>query len=367
MCLALCVVATPAFAQSVANEVSEDSTRFPTASDAVHSFQPVHADMDAPATLALSNDSRIGSDDLLNITVFEAPEMNTTVRVSTGGDISLQLLGPIHAAGMTPSELETVLQGLLRRTYMKNPHVGVFVQELQSHPVTVLGAVKMPGVFQIRGTKTLLEVLSMAQGLAEDAGDTVSITHDAGQMDPGNINEPDLRQSNTSETPGSHPLPVKNDGAPIQAQDRNPGIQNVNLKKLLESSDPAFNVRIRPGDVIKVSQAGIVYVVGEVNKPGGFVLLNNESISVLQAIALAQGTTHTSAISQARIIRMDPVSGKQIEIPMNLGKIFSGKRPDAMLQPKDIVFVPNSAAKSVMYRGSAAAIQTAAGVAIYKW
>ena len=85
------------------------------------------------------------------------------------------------------------------------------------------------------------------------------------------------------------------------------------------------------------------------------------------ALALAQGTTHTSAISQTRIIRTDPLTGKRTEIPMNLGKIVSGKRPDAMLQPKDIVFVPNSAAKTVFYRGSAAALQTAAGVAIYKW
>ncbi len=108
-------------------------------------------------------------------------------------------------------------------------------------------------------------------------------------------------------------------------------------------------------------------MVGEVNKPGGFVLQNNESISVLQALALAQGTTHTSAISQARIIRTDSATGKQLEIPANLGKIFSGKKPDVRLYPSDIVFVPNSAAKSVFYRGSAAALQTAAGVAIYKW
>jgi polysaccharide export outer membrane protein len=108
-------------------------------------------------------------------------------------------------------------------------------------------------------------------------------------------------------------------------------------------------------------------VVGEVNKPGGFVLQNNESISILQAIALAQGTTHTSATGETRIIRTDATSGKRIEIPVNLGKIFSGKRADILLESKDVVFVPNSAAKSMLYRGSEAALQTAAGVAIYKW
>jgi polysaccharide export outer membrane protein len=136
---------------------------------------------------------------------------------------------------------------------------------------------------------------------------------------------------------------------------------------LVESADSALNVPVRPGDIVKVPRAGIVYVVGEVQKPGGFVLQNNENISVLQALALAEGPTHTSAISRARIIRTDPSTGDRTEIPMNLGKILSGKKPDAFLQPKDIVFVPNSAAKSVFYRGSEAALQTATGVAIYRW
>ncbi len=149
--------------------------------------------------------------------------------------------------------------------------------------------------------------------------------------------------------------------------EENGEIEEINLKKLLESADSTLNVPVRPGDIVKVARAGIVYVVGEVQKPGGFVLQNNENISVLQALALAEGPTHTSAISRARIIRSDPATGKRTEIPMNLGKIFSGRKPDTFLQPKDIVFVPNSAAKSVLYRGSQAALQTATGAAIYRW
>lgn len=291
-----------------------------------------------------ASESRIGPDDLLNISVFEAPEMNSTVRVSASGEISLQLLGAVHAAGLTPKELESVLQALLRRTYMKDPHVSVFVQELQSHPISVVGAVKMPGVFQIRGTKTVIEVLSMAQGLADDAGDTVLVMRGAEYSQTGNSN-------------ASQPT----------AREKNGEIEEIDLKKLLDSADSALNAPVRPGDIVKVPRAGIVYVVGEVQKPGGFVLQNNENISLLQALALAEGPTHTSAISRTRIIRTDPASGKRTEIPMNLGKIFSGKAPDTYLQAKDIVFVPNSAAKSVLYRGSQAAVQTAAGVAIYKW
>jgi polysaccharide export outer membrane protein len=337
-----------------------------TSTEAANLFQPAHADVVAPPSALALPDSRIGPDDLLSIAVFEAPEMNTVLRVSASGDISMQLLGEVHAAGLTPSELQSVLQGLLRRTYMRDPHVGVFIQELQSHAVSVVGAVKMPGVFQIRGPKSLLEILSMAQGLGDDAGDTVSIVrgYEASNSDPRDANLKAGGHSGTGQT--QEPL-VKNAGTGISFPDQNSKIENINLKTLLESSDSRSNVLVHPGDVVKVSRAGIVYVVGEVNKPGGFVLQNNESISILQALALAQGTTHTSAIHETRIIRTDLATGKRTEISVNLGKIFSGKRPDILLEPKDVVFVPNSATKTVLFRGSETALQTAAGVAIYKW
>jgi polysaccharide export outer membrane protein len=337
-------IAAPAFAQSLPNRSSQSSPRLQTSTDINQRLQHANETLAGTTIESQASESRIGPDDLLNITIFEAPEMNSTVRVSASGEISLPLLGAVHAAGLTPRELESVLQGVLRRTYMKDPHVGVFVQELQSHPISVVGAVKMPGVFQIRGTKTVIEILSMAQGLADDAGDTVLILHGAEYTEPGSSN-----------------------GSQLTALEKNGEIEEINLKKLLDSADSALNVPIRPGDIVKVPRAGIVYVVGEVQKPGGFVLQNNENISVLQALALAEGPTHTSAISRTRIIRTDPATGKRTEIPMNVGKIFSGKAPDTFLQPKDIVFVPNSAAKSIVYRGSEAALQTAAGVAIYKW
>ena len=342
--LAFCLIAASAVAQSVPKSSSQSSTQVQTAAEINQRLQQANEKLAGATVESETSESRIGPEDLLNISVFEAPEINSTVRVSANGEISLQLLGAVHAAGLTPKELESALQGLLRRTYMKNPHVGVFVQELQSHPVSVVGAVKMPGVFQIRGTKTVIEVLSMAQGLADDAGDTVLIMRGA--------EYPKLGSSNASQP---------------TSQEKNGEIEEINLKKLLDSADSAWNAPVRPGDIVKVPRAGIVYVVGEVQKPGGFVLQNNENISVLQALALAEGPTHTSEISRTRIIRTDPASGKRTEIPMDLGKIFSGKAPDMFLQPKDIVFVPNSAAKSILYRGSAAAMQTAAGVAIYKW
>ncbi|MGH9896926.1 MAG: polysaccharide biosynthesis/export family protein, partial [bacterium] len=130
--------------------------------------------------------------------MFEAPELNRSVRVSASGEISLPLLGAVKAAGLTPRGLESVLEELLRRTYMKDPHVGVYVREMESHSVSVFGAVQKPGVFQVRSTKTLLEVLSLAQGLAEDAGDTVIV-----------MRAPSSRSASPSsaEPPGDVPQP----------------------------------------------------------------------------------------------------------------------------------------------------------------
>jgi polysaccharide export outer membrane protein len=207
----------------------------------------------------------------------------------------------------------------------------------------------------------------LAQGLADDAGNEVVIMHGAEYTELGSsVSDDSTPPGNATTVPYKEAFPNANEASPAPSGSRAEVVE-INLKKLLESADSALNVTVRPGDIVKVPRAGIVYVVGEVTKPGGFVLQNNENISVLQALALAQGTTHTSEISRARIIRTDPATGKQTEMPLDLGKILSGKKPDSLLQPKDIVFVPNSAAKSVFYRGSEAALQTAAGIAIYRW
>jgi polysaccharide export outer membrane protein len=276
----------------------------------------------------------IGPEDLLEITVFEAAEMSRTVRVAAGGEITLPLVGPVRAAGLTPRALESVIEELLRRTYLKDPHAGVFVREMQSHPVSVFGAVKRPGVYQLRGEKTLIEVLALAEGLAEDAGDTVVVEHGA--------------------TYGRAGL------EPPRAE-----TVEVSLKNLLTSSDTRSNVRVRPGDIVKVTRAGIVYVIGEVKKPGGFMLRTNENISVLQALALAEGLTRTSAKSQTRIIRTNPETGAREEVRVRLGDILSGHAPDLVLRARDIVYVPNSSLKSALMRGSEAAISIVSGALIY--
>jgi len=335
-----------------------------------------------PSSESRASEYRIGPEDLLDISVFEAPELNRSLRATSSGEISLPLLGMVRAAGLTPRQLESVLEELLRRTYMKDPHVGVFVHEMQSHAVSVFGAVSKPGVFQVRGTKTVIEILSMAEGLAPDAGDTVMVMRNAGL--PGNAQ---LNEANETEPPGAAPVDRETSdsargeqssttaasaSSTTPAPSTSPGPPHgastvtINLKALLESGDPSINVPVFPGDVVTVTRAGLVYVVGEVKKPGGFALKSNENISVLQALALAEGLTRTSKKSQARIIRTEAASGQQTEIAVHLGKILAGKAQDLMLRPKDILFVPNSTARSALGRGAEAAVSIVGGVIIYR-
>jgi polysaccharide biosynthesis/export protein len=303
----------------------------------------VHSVLSKPQNKPSPDDYRIGPDDLLQITVLDAPDLTGPARVAGDGEISFPLLGTIKAGGLTPRELELVLQALLRRTYMKDPQVTVTVTEMQSHSVSVLGAVKQPGVFQIRGTKTLLEMLSMAQGLAPDAGDAVLVMRGAGEDNGSNALPGAGVKSNsvanavavTPSSASSRSSASAGDGKTIV----------ISLKRLLDSGDPQYNVAIYPGDIIKVKAAGIVYVVGDVNRPGGFPVPNNEHITVLQAIALGQGIAPDADESKARIIRVAE-NGQKIELPIRLNKILSGKAPDPAMQAKDILFIPKNGSKA---------------------
>jgi polysaccharide export outer membrane protein len=272
---------------------------------------------------------------------------------------------------LTPRQLELVLQELLHRNYMTEPHVTVFVRDMQSHPVSVLGAVRKPGVFQIRGAKTLLEVLSLAEGLSDDSGETVIILRGAGlSSESGSIPDESAPASQPEPAPSAPSIAAEAD-ASVSAPGRNPqssqNVIQINLKDLLDSADPNSNPLVYPGDIVKVTRAGIVYVVGEVRKPGGFTLKSNERMSVLQAIALSEGLTTAAAKSSVRIIRTDKQSGERNETPINLGKIMTGSAPDPMLEPRDIVFVPNSVVKTAFSRGAEAAAQTLIGIAIFHW
>jgi polysaccharide export outer membrane protein len=256
---------------------------------------------------------------------------------------------------MSARELENALATRLRE-FLKDPHVSVMVTAIESHPISVLGEVNKPGVFQVRGSKTLLEMLSLAQGLAPDAGDEVLVMRDAG-----------FNRGEGSAPNGYDPVAIggkESAGAEVDAKSY-PNTVSVNLRHLLNSRDPKFNVPVYAGDIVKVTRAGIVYVVGAVKKPGGFTVKGNEQITLLKAIALAEGLTNTSSKGHTRIIRTEESSGKRSEIPIDMGKILDGKAPDMNLQAADIVFVPNSAGKTALYKGTDAVIATASGLAIW--
>lgn len=333
-----------------------------------------------------TGDYRIGPQDLLDINIFEAPELNRTVRVSENGEVSLPLLGGIHVVRLTARELENTLAAKLRE-FLKDPHVSVMVTAIESHPVSVIGEVNKPGVFQVRGSKTLLEMLSMAQGLAPDAGDEVLVMRNAG-YNRGQDSSAQTTPERSGETGSKDTDGIKSGTGPDDSG-KNGALKNnattstagtndvgnargqqgdtlaINLRHLLNSRDPGLNVPIYAGDIVKVTRAGIVYVVGAVKKPGGFTVKGNEQMSLLKAIALAEGLSSTSSKGHTRIIRTDEGSGKRSEIPVELGKILDGKAPDMNLQAADIVFVPNSTGKTVLFRSTDAIVNTASGVAIF--
>ncbi|MGB9508197.1 MAG: polysaccharide biosynthesis/export family protein [Candidatus Acidiferrum sp.] len=315
-------------------------------------------------------DYEIGPEDLLDISVLEAPDLNRTVRVSDDGTISLALLGAVPAAGLSTRELQAELEDRLRHSYMVDPQVSVFVQDMRSHPVSVFGSVQKPGVYQIRRAKTLVEVLSMAQGLADDAGDTIIIMRhpsDTGNPAMGALVSNDPPHPST----GSEPNFSGSDSS-SSATEPSSSTESVsiNLKDVLDSTNSRGNVLVYTGDVVKVSRAGIVYVVGQVNKPGGFVLKTNENISVLQAVALAEGMTPNSKGKAARIFVAEGSNGSRREVAINLDKIMEGKEPAPLLKPNDVLFIPNSASKETLRTlqqstfGIAGAL---GGAAIYRW
>lgn len=285
----------------------------------------------------------IGAEDLITVRVLEIEEFNTqnlgAIRVDPQGNIRLPLVGRMHVAGLSVEQLEAKVAGDLA-SVMNNPEVTVTVTQFGSRPVSVLGAVRNPGVHQISGHKTLFEVLSLAGGLSPDAGNAIKITR---RMDAG-------------------PLPL----AGVTRDSRGEFfVGALNVRSVMEARDPGVNIEVLPNDVITVPKAELVYVIGAVKRPGGFVLNEKEQMSVLQALSLAEGLDHVAAAKSARILRQDDAGSKRNEIPVNVRSILEGSAQDVALHANDILFVPDSKAKSATLRIVEAAIQTGTGVVIW--
>jgi polysaccharide export outer membrane protein len=265
----------------------------------------------------------LAAGDLLKVSVFGAPDSDQEVRVDADGNIALNFIGSVHVAGLTTEQAQTIIaQKLGAGGFFNEPQVSVVAKEYATQGVSVLGEVQKPNVYPLMGSRRLYDVISLAGGTTAKAGQAVTITHRA------------------------HPN---------------------ELHTVLLSNDPArsteSNIEIFPGDTVVVSKAGIVYIVGDVHKPSGVVMDKDTPMTVMQAIAMAEGTNPTAALNSAKLIRMTP-SGPQ-ETRLELKKILAAKAPDIHVQAEDIIFVPSSAAKGAGKRGLEAIIQAATGLAMY--
>ena len=283
----------------------------------------------------------LGPEDELQISGPELEELTTkTVRVDGEGDIQVPLVGRVHVAGLTVQQAEQEVNKRLS-TYIRHPQAALDVKDLRSQPASVLGAVNSPGVHQVEGHKTLLEMISMAGGVRPDAGYSIRITR---QVEWGCI-----------------PLP----GAKLDASGRF-SVAQVNLQEIMEAKTPEENIQILPHDVISVPKAELVYVTGDVKKSGGFVLGERPTMSVLQAVSLAEGMGPAPDPKHAKILRLAPGADQRTEIPVDLKSILQGKGGDVPMQGNDILFIPDSTGKKVALRFMEAAISTGTGLAIYR-
>jgi polysaccharide export outer membrane protein len=283
----------------------------------------------------------LGPDDQIVIHAFKAEEISEKpIPIGPDGLISLPLVGTIQAAGLSVRELETQLASRLT-DYVKHPSVSISVSEYRSQPVSVLGDVNAAGVHELRGETSLLRMLSLAGGMKPDAGYKIKIVRRAEW--------------------GPIPLPGATEDPTGKFS-----VAELNVKDLMEARRPEDNISVKPYDVITVPRAEMVYVVGEVNKAGAFVLNEKGSISVLQAVSRAEGLKFNAKSHDARVLRPTPGSSQKTEIKVDVKNILQGSAPDFTLYPDDVLFVPNNAAKSWGVRTLEAMIQVGTGIAIYR-
>jgi len=268
---------------------------------------------------------KIAPGDLLHITVFDVPEMTQEVRVGANGKAQLALIGDIALAGMTGQEAaETIARELRNKKLLLSPQVNVLVKEFASQGVSVTGEVQHPGIYQVLGSRTLLDLISMAGGLTNLADTRITV------------------------------------------QRRGAAEEKVTVK--LKTDDPeaslANNVQIYPGDLILVPRAGIVYVLGDVNRPGGFVMQDSGKITLLQVLAQAGGASRTASLNKAVLMRKNTQG--YVSTKLQVGRIERGQDPDLELHANDILFVPNNRLKNVLSgtQGVASAIGSASIYAV---
>lgn len=250
----------------------------------------------------------VGPNDLIAVTVYDAPELSRTVRISGDGFIRLPMLKQrIQAEGAYPSDLEAaIVQALREEQILVDPFVTVTIAEYHSRPISVAGAVKMPLVFQAEGPTTLLEAIARAQGLREDAGREILV-------------------SRTQPGPDDKPVLLT---------------RRINVRALIDDADPSLNLKLTGGEEVRVPEVGKIYILGNVKKPGAFAVQDGDDTTILQMLALAEGLM-PFASRQAFVYRRE-AAGVKNEIPIPLDKIMQRKAPDVALTANDILYIPDN-------------------------
>jgi polysaccharide export outer membrane protein len=285
----------------------------------------------------------LGPEDGISVRVADLDEFDPkslgVVHIDRQGNVHLPLVGRIQASGLTTDQLEKEVAGRLAGV-MKDPEVSVSVAEFRSHPVSVLGAVRNPGVYQVTGRKTLFEVLSLAGGLSPDASNRIKI----------------------SRLTSAGPLPLTNAALDATGEYY---IGELNVRNVMDAKSAGENIAVLASDVVTVPKADLVYVVGAVRRSGGFPLNEKETMSVLQVVSLAEGLDTVAGANNARILRASEPGSERREITVKVKDILDGRAKDISLQANDILFIPTSVAKSASKRTLEAVIQTATGMAVF--
>jgi len=361
-----------------------------------------------------SHDYIVGQGDLITLEVFDIPELSREVRVSQTGTIGIPLV-PVRLYVVGLSELQVqqkVAEVLAANGLVSHPQVMVSVKEKRSKPITIVGAVTHPMVYQADHPVTLVQVLAEAGGISADAGDTVIVTRSEG-VEEANSNEPpeigpedavsatnpaapkkaapdqnlgrndaaagkNPSENPQSATPSSETMaretntPNSDSQAtppPIANGDAPPPLANiitVNLAELLERGNTENNIQLQAGDIVTIPHAGIVYALGAVQRPGGFVSTNDRAqLSTLKVLALAGGMTRIAKKDHAVIIRKDSM-GKQIAIPVDLEMIVQRKSEDVRMMPSDILYIPDSSTKAALIRAGELALAIGTALTIYR-
>ncbi|GGH12429.1 polysaccharide biosynthesis/export family protein [Silvibacterium dinghuense] len=275
----------------------------------------------ARASWAQQDALLIGPGDMVHITVLDAPELEQHARVTESGEVPLMVGGNAKIAGMTPEQAANAIgTQLVNEHFLVNPKISVVVEQFATQNISVLGEVRQPGSYPVTAAKTVAEVLALAGGLQADADRNVIIQrHGTGEM--------------VTYYSSNWPLTVPDSAAP--------GVKPANAEALHTRETMVY-----PGDTVRVAKAELVFALGDLGRPGGFPIYNNDShLTVLQLVSLAGGANHTASLGHVRLVRRGP-DGKIEDIKLPLGDMQKGKHPDEVLQANDILYVPFSFTKN---------------------